>query len=267
MNNPENKREPNDGNGKKRRRFLRSERGWRLLLRRADRSAARFANFYEHFVRDTEGLSCGTDCLDRCARAMGWQLSSDEDDDENDENFGNSPLSADAAASPLGNADESSEKPDDVPAAEQNSDALPAYALQNLPVSVAATGIYNFSREYWSRIWESPFAEKLTPKAASAVLEPLADAHLELLLGIDAREASEFGLAVGLLKRSLAAINRYFDALAKVLPPANPAKTGEEYADSREALRCAAMDLRELCLRILRETREEAAESSARGNA
>lgn len=272
MSEHEDRREPTGGD-ESRRRFLRSERVWRRILRRADRSVTQFANFYEHFVRDTGGLSCGSDCLDNCARAMGWQLSGDEDEDdaENEAGNENSPLGGNA--DPAENAENSDENADSARgnddadfSPEKSLPALPVYSLQNLPVSIAATAIYTFAREYWNRIWLGKLGEKLPAFAAAEVLEPLADAHRDLLLGIDAREASECGLAICLLKRALSALNVHFEAAAKILVPPDAVKKDEKYADARAAVRLAALDLRELCLRILRETREDAAGTSPRGN-
>lgn len=256
MSEHEDRREPTGGD-ESRRRFLRSERVWRRILRRADRSVTQFSNFYEHFVRDTAGPSCGSDCLDICARAMGWQLSGDDEEEDEDNGNGrggeNTPEARENAA---GGAASGNPVP-----------ALPVYSLQNLPVSIAATAIYAFAREYWRGIWNGKLGEKLPAAAAAEVLEPLADAHRDLLLGIDAREASECGLAICLLKRALSALNDHFEAAAKILVPPEAVKNDEKYADARAAVRLAALDLRELCLRILRETREDAAGTPRDGNA
>lgn len=268
MSEHEDRREP-PGGDESRRRFLRSERVWRRILRRADRSVTQFANFYEHFVRDTAGLSCGSDCLDNCARAMGWQLSGDDEEEENAENeispLGGNADSSENAENSAENADAARGNADDF-SPEKSLPALPVYSLQNLPVSIAATAIYAFAREYWNRIWLGKLGEKLPAFAAAEVLEPLADAHRDLLLGIDAREASECGLAICLLKRALSALNVHFEAAAKILVPPDAVKNDEKYADARSAVRLAALDLRELCLRILRETREDAAGTAPRGN-
>ena len=255
MSEHEDRREPTGGD-ESRRRFLRSERVWRRILRRADRSVTQFSNFYEHFVRDTAGPSCGSDCLDNCARAMGWQLSGDDEEEDEDNGNGGSGENASAARERAAGPEGGNPVP-----------ALPVYSLQNLPVSIAATAIYAFAGEYWRVIWNGKLGEKLPAAAAAEVLEPLADAHRDLLLGIDAREASECGLAICLLKRSLSALNDHFEAAAKILVSPDAVKNDEKYADARSAVRLAALDLRELCLRILRGAREDAECPPRGGNA
>ena len=232
MNESENRQDANGGeNGNGRRQVLRTEREWRELLFRAERETARFLKFYEDsFHIPEEERDCDGDRLDPCALAMGWHLST-----------------------------ESGDGAEDAPPEEFSTEPAPAqefpavYSLHNLPESIAVSAIYHFARARWQRLWKTPYAGKLSARSGSALAESLAFAQRDMLLAIDAEDAMEFGLAICLMKNVHSALNRHF-AEMECLPTA---VNDNDYTNLVRELRCALMDLRDICLRILRDARNE----------
>lgn len=233
MSDSENRQNPNSGgdNGS-RHQTCRGEEEWRGLLRRADGEVARFLGFYEESVRIPEEKLDG-DRLDRCALAMGWHLSSDEEPD---------------ASEDVGQ-DEESAPSDDVPAQEFSA----VYSLHNLPESIAVSALVRFAESRWNRLLRLPCADGFSARPASALAGTLASAHRDMLLAIDAEDALEFGLAICLMKNAHAALNRHFAEMENFPAPPQDAACMRLIRE----LRCALMDLRDVCLRILRDSREE----------
>ena len=232
MNESENRQEANGGeNSNGRRQILRTEREWRELLDRSERETARFLKFYEaSFQIPEEERDFDGDRLDHSALSMGWHLSA-----------------------------ESSDGAEDVPAEESSAESAPAqefpavYSLHNLPESIAVSAIYRFACARWQRLWKTPYAGKLSARSGSALSESLAFAQRDMLLAIDAEDAMEFGLAICLMKNVHSALNRHF-AEMECLPTA---VNDDDYTNLVRELRCALMDLRDICLRILRDARNE----------
>lgn len=232
MSEPENRQDGNE-NGNGHRQVSRTEREWRGLLLRAERETARFLNFYEETFRiPEEEREADGDRLDHCALAMGWHLSTDTPSEENLIGEGN-PEAA------------SAEFPS-------------VYSLHNLPESIAISAIYTFARSRWIRLWKTPYAGKLSARAGFALAESLAGAQRDMLLAIDAEDAMEFGLAICLMKNVHHTLNRHF-AEMECLPTA---VNDETYTATVQELRCALMDLRDICLRILRDARTELGKAS-----
>lgn len=227
MNESENRQEF-DGSENKGRQVLRTEREWRQLLLRAERETARFLKFYEESFRiPEEERNPEEDRLDRCALAMGWHLSTAEAAvNDEDGSAGNEPPSSEFPA---------------------------VYSLHNLPESIAVSAIYHFARSRWKRLWATPYAGKLSARSASLLSETLSSAQRDMLLAIDAEDAMEFGLAICLMKNVHTALNRHF-AEMECLPTA---VNDLPYTETVQELRCALMDLRDICLRILRDARAE----------
>lgn len=245
MSESENRQDSNAGaDGGSRRQAFRGESEWRDLLRRAERETVRFLKFYEETFAVPEDAQ-DDDRMDRCAVAMGWHVASgaDDEDDAQDDEADDAPASGgnggDAEAGSDGNAEPDAQE------------FAAVYSLHNLPESIAVSAIYRFARERWNRFLRAPLADKIPARAAAALAESLASAHRDLLLAIDAEDAMEFGLAVCLTKNAHAALNRHFAEMENV--PAAAANDRRTVAE----LRCALMDLRDICLRILRASRVE----------
>lgn len=235
MSDSENRQNPNSGgdNGS-RHQACRGEEDWRGLLRRADGEIARFLGFYEESVRIPEEELDG-DRLDRCALAMGWHLSSDDEPD--------------ASGGDAADSDEENASGDDVPAQEFSA----VYSLHNLPESIAVSAVARFAESRWNRLLRLPCADGFSARSASALAGTLASAHRDMLLAIDAEDALEFGLAICLMKNAHAALNRHFAEMENFPAPPREAACVKLIRE----LRCALMDLRDVCLRILRDSREE----------
>lgn len=234
MSDSENRQNPNSGgdNGS-RHQACRGENDWRGLLLRAEGEIARFLKHYEEAVRIPEEELDG-DRLDRSALAMGWHLSSDDEQPD---------------ASEESEQNEEKTRSDDVPAQE-----FPAvYSLHNLPESIAASAVVRFAESRWHELLRLPCADGFSARSAAALAGTLASAHRDMLLAIDAEDAMEFGLSICLMKNAHAALNRHFAEMENFPAPRQDATC----ARLVQELRCALMDLRDICLRILRDAREE----------
>lgn len=240
-----------DENG--RRQISRGEGEWRDILRRADRETARFLGFYEETFRAEQDAA--GDRLDRCALAMGWHLGSPEDGED------------DSGAATRGNAADFS--PEQLPGDSLPLPAVPApdfsavYSLHNLPECIAVGALFRFARSRWCALWESPHGAKLSAGTAAALSETLSSAQRDMMLAVDAEDALEFGLAVCLMKNAHAALNGHFALMEKLSVP----KQDQACARASRELRCALMDLRDVCLRVLLDARRELEKNARDGEA
>ena len=239
-----------DENG--RRQITRGEADRRDKQRRADRETARFLGFYEETFRAEQDAA--GDRLDRCALAMGWHLGAPEEGDDD---------SGDAR----GNAADFS--PEQLPGDSLPSPAVPApdfsavYSLHNLPECIAVGALFRFARSRWCALWKSPHGAKLSAETAAALSETLSSAQRDMMLAVDAEDALEFGLAVCLMKNAHAALNRHFALMEKLSVP----KQDQACARASRELRCALMDLRDVCLRVLLDARRELEKNARDGEA
>lgn len=228
------------------RQIPRGEREWFALLRRAAHETRRFSRFYENSFR-----ACKTDAemesdlnrLDECALAMGWQIASSDDDAAGTLSFGESSQAPEADA----------REHDDASAAAAPSPDV--YSLHNLPECIAVRAICTSAAAHLRILLKYvPEPEKETlPWTVISLTELLGAVRLNLMLAVDAEDALEFGLAVCLTKRAHAALNRYFARFEEITGLLRDAR-GIHLA--RE-IRCALMDLRDICLRILHDARAE----------
>ncbi len=225
------------------RQIPRGEREWDALLRRAKNETARFIQFYENSFRDASAAEIESDLdrLDECALAMGWQTVSDGDD-------------ADVPAVELPALGESSSEPN-----ARERDAAPplpdVYSLHNLPECIAVRAICICVRSRLKILLKYvPVAGKTSLAwTAISLTETLDLVERNLMLAVDAEDALEFGLAVCLTKRAHAELNCYFANFEKLTENLRGAS---EIRHARQ-IRCALMDLRDICLRILRDARAE----------
>ena len=230
-----------------RRQLPRGEREWSALLRRADLEAARFLRFYSKSFAKAENadeVESDLDRLDECALAMGWSTVSDDE-------------SSDANGTVDGIAPNSEIPPSEggvpapSPAAAQTFPDV--YSLHNLPECIAIRAICDFARARRDLLLESSFGRKLSARAGTALAETLSMVCRDMMLAVDAEDALEFGLAICLTKKSHAALNRHFAEIADLVGNSDDERGVRAAAE----LRCALMDLRDICLRILRDSREE----------
>ncbi len=227
------------------RQIPRGEREWDALLRRAQNEVDRFIRFYEKSFCDATAseIESDLDRLDECARAMGWQTVPDDVDADADDNV--------PAADPLC-LNESANEPD---ARERDDDASDVYSLYNPPESIAVSAICTCVCFHLKLLQKHvPGAEKSSLAwIAISLTETLNAARRNLTLAVDAENALEFGLAVCLTKRAHAELNRYFADFEKLTENLR----GDSEIRHARQIRCALMDLRDICLRILRDARAE----------
>ncbi|MGN0884636.1 MAG: hypothetical protein ACI4P6_05485 [Candidatus Spyradosoma sp.] len=208
-----------------------TEAQWAEFIDRADAETLRFAELYARLR-----VADGEDRLDQCALAMGWQLDGDEEKpDAKREDFAPPPP--------------------------------PVYSLLNTTEVVAVRAVAMFARRRLTAIFSettppSEFARLVRIFRLFSGIGALQEA---MLLAVDALSAREYGAAKLHMKRALARWNVLLGDLDQVQRRAKARekrplrrgapKRGSEslFADVRRAL----FDLRELCLRIIRDAREE----------
>lgn len=211
-----------------------SEAEWRTILHRGQAEAKRFLKLYKTIpVKDDE------DRLDKCAVAMGWQLATSDDGEENNE--------------VLFEFDEQIKPPPPVPV---------VYSLHNTPEAIAVFALFeNISElllslshiaEDQSHFAQTTCARMLT--SCTGAMKALSKAECDMLLAIDAMDASEHGLATILMKNAMDALNTHFPMLSKMLVG--------DHLESRaakivEEIHASVFDLRELCLRVIRDATAE----------
>lgn len=206
-----------------------SEAEWKQFLDWADREVERFKRFYASLE-----IRPGEDRLDKCALAMGWQLDGNEDETKEEivKMFGE-----DFAITP----------PPGPP---------PVYSLLNTTEAVAIRAIIAYAREHLLAIYrrEGPSLLTFGPETTLGLSGGFAAPEQAMLLAIDAISARENALAKLLMKRAHAAWNDYLGLLPNLLSalPKSSRISRRHYDDLREAI----FDLRELCLRIIRDARE-----------
>lgn len=229
----------NDDGNNRRRQVSRSEHEWREILKRANKETDRFLKLYEDSFLLPEEEQENGDRLDRCAVAMGWHLSEDEDGIE--KNSGNNGESDDFSND--GNAEESSHE----------QDFPQIYSLHNLPECIAISALVLFAKKLHRELLR---LNVLSPISAALLAETLGEAHRDMLLAVEAEDAGEFGLSICLMKNAHNALNNYL-AETKFSRPAK--KYLHEFALIVNYLNSVIFDLRDMCLRILRDARGEMA--------
>lgn len=214
-----------------------SEAEWTHFIAWSDHEVGRFRRFYETLkVRPDE------DRLDKCALAMGWQLDGDEAEtrDELIKMFG-----ADFTVTP----------PPGPP---------PVYSLLNTTEVVAIRAIVDSLQARICSIFS--IGKKMTVLFPSEKMLALAAgfsrAEQAMMLAIDALSARENTLATALMKRAHGAWNHYLGLLAELGNALDSAEAEKTQHAHYSALREGIFDLRELCLRIIRDAREAERESA-----
>ena len=206
-----------------------SESEWRRILTRAKKETERFQNFYE-----TLRVKPDEDRLDKCALAMGWQLSGPANADADD-------------AAPEPELDFEPVPPPEPPL---------VYSLQNTPECIAVSALFRCANKRWAKMFSFPCgAGKLPARAGASLIKTLDNAERDMLLAIDAIDASEPNLSIALMKDAHESLNRHFAEMEVV-----PAVSGNRaYTKQLESVRAVIFDLREMCLRIIRDAHEELA--------
>lgn len=215
-----------------------TEAQWAEFLGWADAEAARFGAFYADLT-----IADGEDRLDQCALAMGWQL----DGDEEEADMKRAGTLRDLSATPPG--------------------PPPVYSLLNTTEVVAVRAVAEFARRRLEEIF-TEIALRLEGSQMHCLFSiffGMSAAQESMLLAVDALSAREYGAAKLHMKRALAKWNEVIGDVARLQRRAKawekrPSRRGASGRDSAPLfadVRRAVFDLRDLCLRIIRDAREE----------
>lgn len=208
-----------------------SEAEWAHFIAWADHETARFRHFYE-----TLEIRADEDRLDKCALAMGWQLDGDESETREEilKMFGR-----DFKITP----------PPGPP---------PVYSLLNTTEVVAIRAIVDVSQSRIRSVFlrERRALDTFPPEKILALASGFSRAEQAMMLAIDALSARENGLATMLMKRAHAAWNDYLGLAGALGEALHSAQVSDVTRSDFSALREGIFDLRELCLRIIRDARE-----------
>jgi hypothetical protein len=135
-----------------------------------------------------------------------------------------------------------------------DDDDLDPYTLHRNPVYVATRALFS---GLVSTVEAHAVAADLAPSTAFPLLRALQQAEMAVVLGVQSLDLGDSALGIAQLKRALGLLNSAMGLLpetegAAVGPSGNsPAPSLGEYALPR------LFDLREICLRVVRECREE----------
>lgn len=202
-----------------------NEVDWQRYLKRHELEVDRFITLYnQHLNQD--------DRLDEVAHLMGWDAE-------------------DWSMSDGGNEEESLLELERRAPEELELDDFDPYTLQRHPVYVVVKGLYAYLRKRW----EQEFGARRTPMDVSHVwrfAQLLHEGESSATLSIQALDMGDFALAVCQLKHALQAINETFQILPQVVDGNTDALSPFEQ-DARVRL----FDLREVCLRVMNDCREE----------
>jgi hypothetical protein len=205
-----------------------SELDWQQFLSRREKEVAKMLHFYN------EAPSDSVDRLDWVARQMGWDSEdwsvSDfiEGEDDPEEEGDNWKLE-----------DHGADHPDSDP-----------YTLHRHPVFVVCSGLFLHLRYIWRQV----IAEK--NEAADSLRswdfgESLSEAEKHTLIAMQCMDMGDFLLCVVHMKRSLRGINLAMSLLPELITLADGNKVLQDMLYTR------LFDLREVCLRVIQDCREE----------
>jgi hypothetical protein len=206
-----------------------SELDWQQFLNRREKEVARFLHFYNECPSDS------FERLDWVARQMGWDsedwsvsdyIEGEDDSDEDAENW---------KGEDRGTAD----SPDCDP-----------YTLHRHPVYVVCSGLFLHLRYIWRQVITEKI-ETLDSLRSWDFGESLNEAEKHSLMAMQCMDMGDFLLCVVHMKRSLRGINLAMSLLPDLITVANGSKALQELLYTR------LFDLREVCLRVIQDCREE----------
>lgn len=198
-----------------------NEFDWQQFLQRQHREVARFVSQYDQHLD-------APDRLDRVAQLMGWEREDWSVGDGFEEDGEEFTLREDEDGAFDGDP----------------------YTMHRHPVFVVSAGLYMQLRSLWEVFLSRP-GNQISAAQAWKMGTTLSNGERHGLLMIQAVDLGDFLLAVCHGKMALRAIN---DVLKEVASLDDQPEPGPPFA---EALRIRLFDLREVCLRVMTDCREE----------
>lgn len=205
-----------------------SELDWQQFLHRREKEIARFLRLYD------ECPAPSTERLDWVARQMGWDSDDwsvsalpgdDEDDLEDGEEWRNEDI-------------------------EPTDADLDPYTLHRHPVYVVCTGLFLHIRYTWRRVLTDQ-RESIDSLLSWDFAESLSEAEKHSLMAMQSMDMGDFLLCVVHMKRALRGINLAMSLIPQLIELANGTPA------LGHGLRARLFDLREACLRVIQDCREE----------
>lgn len=203
------------------------EADWRRYLTAADREVFRFLNFYRRFRRFP-------DHLDLTAHLMGW----DTADWEPDEAFLNTPVGR--LFEQLRNSQPNSATELDQPLTSHRH-----------PVFIASRGLIARLRALWDMLLRNQAGVREDGIFSWTYANSLNRAEMHSILGAQSLDLGDLELAICHFKDTLASVNE----LLRLVQSRSQARNQGFVAEATDIL----FDLREVCLRVLSECREDIA--------
>ena len=216
--NPDNS---NEGDWEDKGELAWSESDWNRYLANCSREVSNFLNLYEQSAREPGHL-------DEIARHMGWEVS----DWSSKDSFSDDDL-----------PDFSSEE---IP--EEDFEPSEPYTLHRHPVYIVTKALFVWMRSTFENYLESSVGKQATSKLTWKYATVLQEAEHQAIMGIQAIDMADYGLAICHFKRSLSAINLTMSTLSELLVE----KSDSKY---REEIYARLFDLREVYLRVIGECR------------
>ena len=163
------------------------------------------------------------DRIDEAARLMGWEPSSQE--------FPTSSIDLDR---------------------QDDEDRLPPYTLHQHPVFIITRAFHSYLTQSWDYIRTTYPENKMLNVFSWYYAQSLNLWERNILLALQALDIGDFALSICHIKYALNAFNQTMHLLGKLPETPNP-----EYLNRIHECRTRLFDLREICLRIINDCREE----------
>ncbi len=202
-----------------------NEFDWQQFLKRHEAEISRFNELYAQH-KDHPGH------IDEVAHLMGW--------DSDDWSVTDLP-SDEEVQSHLDSLD-----PDDL-----HDDDTDPYTLHRHPVFVVIRGLHRVLRQLCERFADA-HVDRTSPRELWNYAQALHQAESNAILAVSALDMGDYALAVCQLKFALSAINSAFAILPKLVN--TESRPGRAFV--RES-RVRLFDLREVCLRVMNDCRDE----------
>jgi hypothetical protein len=200
------------------------EYDWQQYLARHEAEVEKFIDLYNR-------LKDQPDHIDEVAHQMGWDAEDWSVSDSDEEDY----LS-----------DSNDEEQDDA-----SAEDFDPYTILRHPVYIVVRGLYRYLRRMWSHALMNGTV-KGDAKASWAYAQMLGEGETHATLALQSLDMGDFQLAVCQIKLALDAVNRTFT----LLPHITSGKTPAEQLMEGE-IRTRLFDLREVCLRVMNDCREE----------